>query len=84
MSPGIRLAEDVDLFILDDQGIFFSESRQELQLFNSSATFIWCCLAEGRDERETVRGFEASFGASRGEAERHVAQALHRWQGPSR
>ncbi len=75
----IRIAEDVDLFVLDDQGIFFSDTRQEIQLFNNTATYIWCCLAEGIDTPEIIEAFAGTFHTSREEAHNTVTRVLRQW-----
>ncbi len=74
-------ADDVGLFILDDGGIFFSESRQELHSFNTAATFIWCGLEEAHSPGEIARSFADAFGVANSEAQRIVADLIHYWQG---
>ena len=72
---------DARLFVLDEQGLFFSESRQELHTFNTPATFIWCCLEENLDPAEIAAAYERTFAVSGVEAEAHVAGMLSQWQG---
>ena len=47
-------AEDMHLCFLDNMGVLFSESRQEIYSLNSSATAIWCLLEEGKKVKEMV------------------------------
>jgi hypothetical protein len=73
--------DDVSLFILDDGGVFFSESRQELHSFNTAATVIWCALEEAHSPGEIVTTFADAFGVARTEAQRIVTDLIHHWQG---
>jgi len=45
------------------------------------ATFIWCCLEEGLGPSETVAAYAEAFATAPAEAQRQVADMLHRWQG---
>src|SRR5215470_17773548 len=81
MSPAAVPATDVCLLVIDDEGVFFSEDRQELYVFNTPATFVWCCLEEGYEPAEIVSAYAKAFAIDRGEAEGHVLGALRRWDG---
>jgi hypothetical protein len=81
LSSGLSVADDVSLFVLDDQGVFFSETRQELYTFNTPATFVWCCLEEGLEPSGIASAYASAFGVHPDEAGRHVAAVLHQWQG---
>jgi len=76
-----RISEDTCLLILEEHGVLFSELRQELHVFNTPATFIWCCLEEGLGPSETVAAYAEAFATAPAEAQRQVADMLHRWQG---
>ena len=69
------------MFILDDEGVFFSGSGQEVYAFNTPATYIWSCLEEGLSPAEIVTAYQGRFGVGTKEAGKHVADILHRWQG---
>jgi hypothetical protein len=77
----IRIADGVSLFILEDQGVFFSVATQELQLFNPPAAYVWCCLEEGLAPYEIIAGYVAAFGVDETESSKIVYGLLHRWQG---
>ena len=77
----IRTTRDGCLFVLDDAGVFFAVARQELYVFNTSATLIWCCIEEGLATDEIVAHYCEAFGASVQEAQEHVATALDQWWG---
>src|SRR5882724_5764580 len=62
MTSDIRIAPDVCLFLLEDEGVFFAESRQELHLFNTPAAFVWCCLEEGLAPADIVTAYGTAFG----------------------
>jgi hypothetical protein len=77
----IRIAPDVCLFLLEEQGAFFAEDRQELYVFNTPATFVWCCLEERYEPDEIVSAYAAAFGITIAEAEGHVLGLLQQWEG---
>jgi len=72
---------DATLFVLDNEGILFSESRQELYACNSPATFIWCCLEEGLALQEITVAYASAFRMPQREAEKLVTDTLNQWQG---
>ncbi len=80
MSAKIEIPDHVRLFLLDDEGIVFSEAAQQIYALNTSAAFIWCQLELGHDLREITAALERTFRFSRGAAERHVADILDRWR----
>lgn len=77
----MRIADDATLFVLDDEGVFFSGARQELYVFNGPATFIWCCLQEDFSNGDIIRLYQDTFGVSAPDAEQHVAETLNQWSG---
>jgi len=77
----MKVAKDVSLSILGEDGVFFCGGRQELHVFNTEATYLWCCLEEGLDAAEIAAAYASAFGVSRSRAESCVAEMLHRWQG---
>jgi Coenzyme PQQ synthesis protein D (PqqD) len=79
VSPAAVPADDAYLFVVDDEALFFSEARQELYLFNTPATFVWCCLEEGQDCGRIVAAYAAAFDIPVADAERAVADLLHQW-----
>jgi hypothetical protein len=76
-----RIADDVAFFLLEKEGIFFSERTQEIHRFNSAAAYLWCCIEEKLAPDEMVVAYARAFGVDADEAERQVAESLHRWQG---
>lgn len=76
----IRFANDVSLFVLDDSGVVFSESAQEIYQLNTLATFIWCRLEEGALPSQISRDLVATFGLCREVAEDHVQASLADWR----
>jgi hypothetical protein len=73
-------ADGVHLFLLDGDGILFSEPRQELHALNHSAAFIWCCLEEGLDPDAIGTMLIGRFGLAETEARRFVADSLGQWR----
>jgi hypothetical protein len=76
-----QIAPDVALFVLDREGVFFSQVRHELTLFNTAATFVWCLLEEGSDPPGIAGAYAETFGVERSEADRHVGTVLRQWFG---
>lgn len=77
--PGI--ATDVALFVLDDEGVFFSESRRELSLFNTAATLAWCLLEDGLSVPEMIIAYRDALGLNDAEAAQHLGTILQHWFG---
>ena len=78
MKP-MDVAGDVQLYVLDDEGILFAESRQELHSANTAATLIWCLLEDALPLDRLVDTYASSFGLARSDAEHHVYPILRRW-----
>ena len=78
MTP-VRPNGDVRLFLLDEEGVLFSESRQELYSLNSAGTALWCLLDDCNTVPALVDGYARTFGLDHEEAERHVLPTLRRW-----
>lgn len=69
------------LFLLEGEGILFSEQRQELHRFNTTASFIWCRFEEGRTEAAIADELAARFALSPRQAAEYVAAAIGGWAG---
>ncbi len=80
-SPPVQPAPDVALFVLDRQGVFFSGSRRELRLFNTSATLVWCLIDEGRTVSQITDAYRQAFDLGEADASRHVGTILQQWFG---
>lgn len=77
----VPVAADTALFVLEDAGVFFSESRQEVYLFNATATLVWCLLEDGLDIDAIVEVYRETFGVSGEQARTSVTEVLHQWFG---
>ena len=75
-----QIAPDVALFVLDCEGVFFSQVRHELTLFNTAATFVWCLLEAGSDPLRIAGAYAETFGVAPSEADRH-GTVLRQWFG---
>jgi len=75
------IAGDVSLHILDDEGILFAESRQELHSTNTAATFLWCLLENALPIDRLFAAYASTFALDEDEARRHVSPILRRWFG---
>jgi hypothetical protein len=63
------------LFLLGDEGILFSEPRQELHALNTTAAVIWCLLEDGLSPERIA----ASLPLDPADARAYVADALADW-----
>jgi hypothetical protein len=77
----VDTAPDAHLFVLDDAGVFFSVTRQELSLFNTAATLVWCLIEQRLAGQEIVRAYQRAFGLDAAEATHHVSAILQQWFG---
>lgn len=79
MSTRIEPAPGVSLFYLDDAGVLFSESRQELHALNAMAAVIWTLLEEGHDAQGVAAELQAMYAMAPAQARQFVADALDEW-----
>src|SRR5215472_2915327 len=80
MDQSIRPARGVRLYYLDDAGVLFSESAQELHLLNTMAAVIWTLLEERHDTRETVVALQDMYALDEARARDFVSSALAEWR----
>jgi hypothetical protein len=73
-------ARGVELFVLEDEGVLFSEPRQELHRLNPAATWIWCAVEQGL-RPDHVAGLFAEFvGIDDRTAGDSITRLLTQWQ----
>ena len=72
--------QGVSLHLLGDEGVLFDAPGQRLYAANTTASFIWCCLEEGRPLRETGQALADTFGVPLAEAEAHVEAMVAQWR----
>ena len=77
----LSIAGSVRLFVLGDEGVLFSEWRQELYTLNASATFLWCLIEDGLSLDGLVDVYAQTFALTRTASEDHVYPILLRWFG---
>lgn len=68
------------LFYLEDEGILFSEARQELHHVNTSAAIVWSLLEEGATEAEAARELAALCALDGATSARYVSAAIEQWR----
>ena len=81
LGQPLRTTGDSCLFVLDDEGVFFSVPRQELYVFNASATLIWCCIESGMCAEDILGCYADLLGVGPAEAQTQVAAILDQWWG---
>jgi hypothetical protein len=68
------------LYYLDDAGVLFSQTHQELHLLNATATAIWSLVEEGHDEPGIVAGLRDLYAMTQAQSEEFVGAALIDWR----
>jgi hypothetical protein len=79
MKRTARPAPGTHLFFLGDDGLLFSEPRQELHALNTSAAVIWCLLEDGLDAAEIAVDLRVRLGLSESRAMAFITDALTHW-----
>ena len=74
-------AGDMAFHALGEQGILFSEGRQELHLLDAAASYVWCSIVEKIGLDEIAATYAVACDIPRPEADRIVGDLLHRWLG---
>src|SRR5665213_721561 len=80
MRQFVAIEEGLSLFLLEDEGILFSEGDRELYVLNTAATYVWCCLEEGMTPNQIAAAFSSSFDVPIKEALQATGDLLARWQ----
>ncbi len=73
-------AEGVHLFILDDDGILFSQRAQKVFALNTSATLIWCWFDQGITAPEIAHRLAEGSGLPLSESTDHLEQLFDQWR----
>ncbi len=80
MRQLVGIEEGLSLFLLEDEGILFSEGQQELYALNTPAAYVWCCLEEGMTPHQISGAFSSSFDVPVEQAAQATGDLLARWQ----
>jgi Coenzyme PQQ synthesis protein D (PqqD) len=80
MRERVGIEEGLSFFLLDEEGILFSEGQQELYALNTPAAYVWCCLEEGLTPDQISAAFSASFDVPLEQAVQTIGDLLSRWQ----
>ena len=67
------------LFFLDNEAVLFSERRQELHSFNTTAAVIWCLMERGHKAQDIAMDLARRFAVGPDQASTYVASALQDW-----
>ena len=84
LDPELRLAEGLQLFILDDAGFLFSSATGEFYRLNDAATLVWCILIENDGDPDwsaIVERLARFRGTSVTSAQRELVRAASQWRG---
>lgn len=81
MQPAARPALGTHILFVEDEGLVFSEPRQELHALNTMAAVIWCLLLDGRSPDGIAADLCARFALPPRQATAFVADALADWAG---
>jgi len=80
MRERVSIEGGMSLFLLEDEGILFSEGKQEVYVLNTPAAYIWCCLEEGMPPSQISAAFSSGFGVPLDQAVQTTGDLLSRWQ----
>jgi len=80
MRERVDIEEGLCFFLLEEEGILFSEGQQELHALNTPAAYIWCCLEEGLTPGQISAAFSASFDVPLEQAAQTIGDLLSRWR----
>lgn len=75
-----RPSEDVSLFVVEREGVLYSDVHQELHTLNTAATFVWCALEEGLDVRGVSAAYGRAFQQSPADSDAAVGSLLETWR----
>ena len=75
-----RIAESNRLYILDDEAVLFSGTRQELHVLNAPAAFVWCSIEEGLPLPQIAEHYASVFGIDAAIATEHVDSVVASWR----
>jgi hypothetical protein len=81
LDAGLGPAPKLHFFILDDEGLLFSETKGTFYRLNKSAAFVWCALEEGYDWPRIGKELAERRGISRAAADRELANLAEHWLG---
>lgn len=80
MSTDAALNGEGHLFILGDDGLVFVPRSQQLYTLNTSATFIWICLEDGKTTDEVLAAIRETFAVDATRARGFLDEALAIWR----
>lgn len=72
-------APQTRLFLVDDQGIVFSQFQQKLFTLNTTACFIWICLEMEYPAERIAEEYRLAFSVDREEARDAVGRIIRQW-----
>jgi hypothetical protein len=75
----MKTAAGTRLHFAGEEGVLFSEPRQEVHAFNTTACVIWCHLEKGMTRREIATALANGSGLDPLVARAHVDAALADW-----
>jgi len=75
-----KISDGMHLFLLENSGILFSETRQQIHILNTSAAVIWCHLEDGKSAAEIIPKLRQTFDLNSADAKLFVTTALNDWR----
>jgi Glycosyltransferase (GlcNAc) len=76
----LAVAEQTQLFIMDDEGLLFSAAQGELYHLNTAATYVWCQLEEGAAWDELTADLSNFCHMPLAEAENALVNLVVHWR----
>ena len=77
----LKPAPDTCLFIIEDEGLVFSEQQQTIYKLNTAATYIWCLLEElkSAEAEGVIQQYQKAFQLSPDEAKSQFSSITEQW-----
>ncbi len=81
----LRSVEDIQrglgtrLHLLDDAGILFGESSQNLYVLNATAAFVWSCVEDGLGRDQIVAAVEQAYDITGAAVATQIDALFRRW-----
>jgi hypothetical protein len=79
MTDVVQFADDVELFLFEDEGLVFCEGTQSLYTLNTTATYIWICCEKGLTRGQIATSLSETFQIDPSKAAAYLRDIQSRW-----
>ena len=75
-----KVSPQARLFLIEDQGLVFSETTRAVTALNTAAACVWCWLEDGLEAPALVANLAERMEVGQDEARAHLISLLSHWQ----